>query len=130
MERDALSTNILCKHLNQTKILNMKTLKIAPSFRKLQNVSVTANILTLHKKVLEKPAASISVLACEARNPLTSINLSIDMLQSGIKDNYQKEYLDIIMRNSIRINDTIEAILKLLQTDNIQSEKKLHSSGA
>jgi signal transduction histidine kinase len=101
----------------------MNTLKTAPAFRKLHNVSATANMLALHEKVQHKHVASISELACEARNPLTSINLSIDMLQSGIKDNYRKEFLDIIRRNSIRINDTIDSILMLLQTDNIQSEK-------
>src|SRR5687768_5497396 len=43
----------------------------------------------------------------EVRNPLTNINLAVEMLGSAIKDNQLKIYLDILTRSSIRINSLI-----------------------
>jgi signal transduction histidine kinase len=48
-----------------------------------------------------------SVLAHELRNPLTNINLSIQMLRSKIKDQDLEVFLDIILRSSIRINELV-----------------------
>src|SRR5580704_16876207 len=101
----------------------MNTLKIAPGFTKLPDTSANGNILALSEAMQEKPAQSISTVACEARNPLTSINLSVDMLQSEIKNNDLKIYLDIIMRSSMRINDMINEILQLCEADQMQSEQ-------
>lgn len=64
-----------------------------------------------------------STLAHEIRNPLTNINLSVEMLQTIIKDDNLKRYLDIIMRGSTRINQLINEFLKYQQTDEIQGEK-------
>jgi signal transduction histidine kinase len=50
-------------------------------------------------------------LAHEVRNPLTNINLSIDMLNSAITDVELKTYVDIITRSSKRINHLINALL-------------------
>jgi signal transduction histidine kinase len=51
-------------------------------------------------------------LAHEVRNPLTNINLAVDMLVSEMKDDNLKMYLDIINRSSIRINDVLTHLLK------------------
>jgi signal transduction histidine kinase len=64
-----------------------------------------------------------SVLAHEVRNPLTNINLAIEMLGSAIKDDDLKLYLDIIMRSSMRINSLINELLKCQQVDEMQAEK-------
>jgi signal transduction histidine kinase len=98
----------------------MNTLKIAPGFTKRHNAPANGNMLALPKTIHEKPVQSVSTVACEVRNPLTIINLSIDMLQSEIKDNYLKTYLDIITRSSMRINDMINEILKLREADQIE----------
>ena len=98
----------------------MNTLKIAPGFTKRHNAPANGNMLALPKTIHEKPVQSVSTVACEVRNPLTIINLSIDMLQSEIKDNYLKKYLDIITRSSMRINDMINEILKLREADQIE----------
>jgi signal transduction histidine kinase len=57
-----------------------------------------------------------AILIHEVRNPLTSINLSIEMLESVITDNDLKIYLGIIKRNSVKINNLITEIIKCQHT--------------
>lgn len=52
-----------------------------------------------------------SALAHEVRNPLSNIKLATQMLQSLISDDYQKRYLDIILRGSERINGILTDLL-------------------
>ena len=59
-----------------------------------------------------QPGRFASALAHEIRNPLTTINLATDMLESAIEDKDLRDYLDIIRRNSVRINNAIYALLK------------------
>lgn len=62
----------------------------------------------------EKQAATarlVRTLAHEVRNPLTNINLSADQLTDELTDEDQKLYLDIIKRNSQRINGLISELL-------------------
>lgn len=63
-----------------------------------------------------------SALAHEIRNPLTNINLSVELLNAAIKDNELNMYVDIIMRSSIRINKLLNELLKYQETD----EAKVH----
>jgi len=67
----------------------------------------------LVKKMNEqKPRISLSsVLAHEVRNPLTNIDLAIEMLSDSIYDNEQRLFVDIIKRASIRINGLITALV-------------------
>ncbi len=68
-----------------------------------------------------------SALAHEFRNPLTNINLSIEMLQSTMIHDEQKQFLDIIMRSSVRINDLINEFLKYQEQDKTQArEHSIH----
>jgi signal transduction histidine kinase len=66
-----------------------------------------------------------SALAHEVRNPLTNINLSIDMLHSGITNSELKIYLDIILRSSMRINYLINELLQYQEIE--ESETNQHS---
>jgi PAS domain S-box-containing protein len=62
----------------------------------------------------EKLAATgrlVRTLAHEVRNPLTNINLSTEQLDSELADDDLKFYLDVIRRNSQRINDLISELL-------------------
>lgn len=59
-----------------------------------------------------QPTRFATALAREVRNPLTSINLSIDMLRSSIMDSELKVYVDIIGRSSMRINSLVDELLK------------------
>ena len=50
-------------------------------------------------------------LAHDIRNPLTNINLAVDQLKNDIKDKDSELMLDIISRNSERINNIIGELL-------------------
>jgi len=63
-------------------------------------------------------------LAHEVRNPLTNINLSVKLLDSAIKDEELRAYLDIITRSSIRINNLIKEFLNEQLPDVILAEKE------
>ncbi|MEO8116717.1 MAG: ATP-binding protein [Bacteroidota bacterium] len=66
----------------------------------------------------------IAFLAHEMRNPLASINLSAEILMDVLQDDQHKEYLDIILRNSLRINDLIT---RLLTYQKPEKEEASHS---
>ena len=53
----------------------------------------------------------VHVLAHEVRNPLNNINLSLEQLLPDIENTDSKIYLDIIQRNSKRIEDLITELL-------------------
>jgi len=64
----------------------------------------------------EKLAANerlIRMLAHEIRNPLNNIILSTDQLLPLEKDEDQKNFMEIIQRNSLRINNIITELLNL-----------------
>lgn len=64
----------------------------------------------------EKLAANerlIRMLAHEIRNPLNNIILSIDQLMPVERDETEKSFMDIIQRNSLRINNIITELLNL-----------------
>ena len=64
----------------------------------------------------EKLAANerlIRMLAHEIRNPLNNIILSVDQLIPLQRDEMQKGFMDIIQRNSLRINNIITELLNL-----------------
>ena len=64
----------------------------------------------------EKLAANerlIRMLAHEIRNPLNNIILSIDQLMPMERDEMEKNFMDIIQRNSLRINNIITELLNL-----------------
>ena len=72
--------------------------KVQQELIRLEKMMMTANI-----------ARSI---AHEVRNPLTNINLSLEQLSTEIKDRDDLEvYVDIIHRNTQRINELITAML-------------------
>ncbi len=74
------------------------------------------------------PAQIASVLAHEVRNPLTNITLAIGMLESCLKDDEAKTYLDIIVRSTMRINILINELLKNEQAEEVHTEKhSIHS---
>jgi signal transduction histidine kinase len=71
----------------------------------------------------KKPGQFASALAHEVRNPLSNINLAVEMLKSLISNEDQKIYLDIIMRGAGRINDLVTDFLTSFEADEIQSGK-------
>jgi len=73
--------------------------------------------------VKEQPSQFVSALAHEIRNPLANINLSVDILESAVKDDELKTYLGIIMRSSIRINHLINDLLRYQKADEMHAER-------
>ncbi len=75
-------------------------------------------------KIVQKKATPFaSALAHEVRNPLTNINLAVEMLKSTLKEKDQHFYLDIILRGSGRINDLVTDLVTLCLGDHQQPGK-------
>lgn len=93
---------------------------------KLQNSSPASSLmkhLTLPVIAEKKPGQFTTAMAHEVRNPLTNINLAVEMLKMALNARDQKTYLDIIMRSSVRINELVNELLKYQTADEIQTEK-------
>jgi len=74
----------------------------------------------------EKAAANerlIRMLTHEIRNPLNNIILASDHLKGVSHDEMQKDFLDIIHRNSLRINQIISELLNLASPAELVFEK-------
>jgi signal transduction histidine kinase len=75
-------------------------------------------------KIVQKQATQFAAaLAHEVRNPLSNINLAVEMLKSLINNDEHKIYLDIIMRGAARINDLVTDLLISTQVVEIQAGK-------
>jgi signal transduction histidine kinase len=62
------------------------------------------------------PRRRAAALAREVRNPLTCIDLSIEMLNSAVTDPELKVYVEMITRSSKRINQLMEELLECQET--------------
>jgi signal transduction histidine kinase len=67
-------------------------------------------------------ATLLPALAHEVRNPLSTINLAVEMLNMGALDEEQRQFLDIIERGSRRITELINRLLVSSQADETRSE--------
>jgi signal transduction histidine kinase len=94
---------------------------------KLRNLTPARRLFSalIHGMKQEKPGICFSpALAHEVRNPLTNIDLAIDMLTSSDLDNDQKVYIDIIKRASVRINGLIKELLTSVEPEKISSDNQ------
>jgi signal transduction histidine kinase len=87
------------------------------AMRTYQSSGRFANLTILSEEGMRQPARFVTALAHEVRNPLTNINLAVDMLECAAKDDDPKLYLDIIKRSSARINHLICELLKYQEPD-------------
>ncbi|MBC7874775.1 MAG: response regulator [Ferruginibacter sp.] len=74
----------------------------------------------------EKLAANerlIRMLAHEIRNPLNNIILSVEHLMPENNDETEKDFLEIIQRNSLRINQIISELLNMASPAELVFEK-------
>jgi PAS domain S-box-containing protein len=72
-----------------------------------------AELANLQAEKLAANERLIRMLAHEIRNPLNNIILSTEHLMPTGEDDPQKDFLEIIQRNSIRINQIITELLNL-----------------
>jgi PAS domain S-box-containing protein len=75
---------------------------------------------TLQGEKLAAAGRLVRTLAHEVRNPLNNITLSIEQMQQDVQDDGSKVYMDIIQRNSRRINDLISQLLNTSRPSEIQ----------
>jgi len=92
------------------------------AMRGYQSSARLTNPTILPAEVLRQPARFVTALAHEVRNPLTNINLAVDMLECA-KDDDPTLYLDIIRRSSARINHLIGELLKYQEPDKAQESR-------
>jgi PAS domain S-box-containing protein len=74
--------------------------------------SKAALIALIEAEKMSTTGEMARMIAHEVRNPLTSVNLSVEMLRSKLKDQPGlMSYIDIITRNNKRINQLITELL-------------------
>jgi signal transduction histidine kinase len=96
-----------------------KRLQFSPSYISAvdhQTINLSAPV---HPDRRQLPRRRAAALAREVRNPLTCIDLSIDMLKSSASAAERKVYLEIIARSSKRINVLIKELLECQEVDSI-----------
>lgn len=89
----------------------------------MKNITVNLRRKTTFSAGNTDTAKFISTLVHEIRNPLTNISLSVELLGSVITDDNLKTYLDIISRNTARINDLVKQLLKPQVAGEVNSNK-------
>ena len=82
-----------------------------------------AELANLQTEKLAANERLIRMLAHEIRNPLNNIILSVEHLVPADGDETQKDFLGIIQRNSIRINQIITELLNLASPAELVFEK-------
>lgn len=74
------------------------------------------------KLVRKSPDKFAAALVHEIRNPLTNINLAVDILKSELSDEAREMYFDILLRSASRINTAVTDLLNYFQADEIEFE--------
>lgn len=69
----------------------------------------------------------VTTLAHEIRNPLNNIDLSVKCLETEIKQDDITLYLDIIRRNSKRINNLVNEILQFKKPDTVSARDSINN---
>jgi nitrogen-specific signal transduction histidine kinase len=78
-----------------------------------------------HLPRIHPPDHIVYSLVQEIRNPLTNIGLSAEILELLVKNDDLKIYMDIILRNSTRVNNLIIEILSYSPSHKMNTEKIL-----
>jgi signal transduction histidine kinase len=97
--------------LKENKQLNTYTVSLKPT-----------KSLVPPKIVMKHLGQFASAMAHEVRNPLTNVNLAVEMLKTSTLNDEQKMYLDIISRGTGRINDLVTEILLSYTTNELLPE--------
>ncbi|HEX2628562.1 MAG TPA: ATP-binding protein [Chitinophagaceae bacterium] len=100
-----------------------------PSLNTQEDTTQTIQVSSKKQALAGNAPADINIsaqlnaaLAHEIRNPITNINLSVEMLRAVLPGDTGKIYLDIIVRSTKRINDVVTKLLQNQQESQIQKE--------
>lgn len=80
---------------------------------------------TLQAEKLAMAGRLVHTLAHEVRNPLNNITLSLEQMMEDVTDEHVVSYLNIISRNSTRINHLIRQLLNSSQPIEIQMQREM-----
>jgi PAS domain S-box-containing protein len=91
----------------------------------IHNITALKNTekANLQAEKLNTASRLIQTLAHEVRGPLTNISLSVENIMEEKSSEESKEYLEIILRNSKRINDLISELLGSTRSSDMEMLK-------
>lgn len=113
-------------HCHKPKIVIYPKLTFTPDAPKKAADNYNLNLVCKAPKTMNNITGQfVSILAHEVRNPLTNINLSVDLLELEVLDDDKKKYLDIIRRSSMKINGLINLLIKQQQDDVISVKQSM-----
>ncbi|HTI12080.1 MAG TPA: HAMP domain-containing sensor histidine kinase [Puia sp.] len=103
--------------------MNPHTITPVKKMRTYRASSLFSKSLTHPRLMPPQPGQFGVALAHEVRNPLSNINLAVEMLRSTIREGDQQLYLDIISRSSSRISTLVTDLLGSCQPDEMGPER-------
>ena len=90
------------------------------SHNQIEHVPFIPGALDGPNIVIPQPTSFSAALTHEVRNPLTNINLAVDILKRLAKSDMENVYLDIINRASLRISTLINELVKQQQDEHMK----------
>ncbi|MDW7680811.1 MAG: HAMP domain-containing sensor histidine kinase, partial [bacterium] len=97
--------------------------RVVSENQKLLGVAVAFRDLTREKEIDQKKTEVVSMVSHELRSPLTSIaGFSELLLDKGISKEQARDYADIILKESRRLNDLINKYLNISRIESGKSE--------
>lgn len=117
-----LNQNVHCI-LSLMAFENSNQKKIFQGFLQEMTYPSKKNIDALHVEKLKAAERLINTLAHEVRNPLNNMNLSVEQLSSELQEENTVVFLDIIKRNSERINSIINELLNATKSTELVLDK-------
>ena len=90
---------------------------------KMNSITISPRKKTTQSVWNDTSIPLVSVLVHELRNPLANILLTVHLLESKILDDNDRMYMEIIKRNSAKINDLVNDLLKGQREEKTPTEK-------
>ena len=119
---DLLNQNLLYNSILKSNLLRASAPVRSPEA--LQPATDSDDIPLIVPPLLKLPTGQFAyALAHEVRNPLSNINLSVELMKSTTLDDEQRMYLDIIIRGTGNINDVVIDLLTYFKADETEAEK-------
>lgn len=104
-------------------VLQAIATKVVNEHQQTLGVATTLRDLTKEKEINRKKTEVVSMVSHELRSPLTSIaGFSELLLDEGISREQAKDYADIILKESRRLNDLINKYLDITRIESGKSE--------